>query len=301
MARPRGTEPSPRRWPGSRRARRGPSRARRWRSPSAKSAGGGMRTIGSSMHGSSRSGTNVRSAGTTTSSTWKWWLPVPHSPETCQVSSISTWSRANTAPRSCGTPSTIPSTQFAKNQAACSHPLANPHRPVTRYPPSTRVIEPVGLNAPAIAMSGPPAKIRSKLARGSTARSTQTPPPIIMVQPTEASARARDSRTCIATGTSAPSPPCERGSSMRMHPASISSSSRSPGIRRAASISAARAAMDGASSRTESRTSVAVVARRSTIVMSSSFLFRAATAGLRPHAGRGARRPNRRCSSRRLR
>ena len=79
---------------------------------SGKSVGGGIRTIGVSIDGSSASGAVVCSTGTTTSSTWKWWLPVPWSPETRQVSSITTSSGRNTAIRSCGTPSTTPSMQL---------------------------------------------------------------------------------------------------------------------------------------------------------------------------------------------
>ena len=55
---------------------------------SAISAGIGTRTIGASRHGASAIGSSVRSAGTTTGSTWKWWLPVPHRPDTVHVSSI---------------------------------------------------------------------------------------------------------------------------------------------------------------------------------------------------------------------
>ena len=47
-----------------------------------------MRTSGTSTHGSASSVAQVRAIGTNTSSAVKWWLPVPHSPDTVQVSSI---------------------------------------------------------------------------------------------------------------------------------------------------------------------------------------------------------------------
>ena len=61
----------------------------------------------------------------------KWWLPVPHRPDTVQVSSITTCSGASTAIRICGTPSTTPSMQLPNSQSACSHPLAKLQRPLT--------------------------------------------------------------------------------------------------------------------------------------------------------------------------
>ena len=80
--------------------------------PSANSAGGGTLTTGASTHGASPMGSSVRSAGTCNASTWTWWLPVPQSPATVHVSSMTTWPGANTAMRIRGPSPSIPSTQL---------------------------------------------------------------------------------------------------------------------------------------------------------------------------------------------
>jgi hypothetical protein len=45
--------------------------------------------------------------------------------------------------------------QLANNQWQSSHPLANAHRPLTRYPPSTGMAVPAGLKTPPMMTSGP--------------------------------------------------------------------------------------------------------------------------------------------------
>ena len=116
----------------------------------------GNRNSGMSMHGGDSMVGKVRSAGTSTASAAKWWLPVPHSPDTVHVSSISTSAGAKTTIRSRCCPSTC-STQLPNSQAECSQPLANAHRPLTRYPPSTGSAVPDGANAPPMMTSGPSA------------------------------------------------------------------------------------------------------------------------------------------------
>ena len=172
-ARRRAAAPCRRRARRCRRARPGRCRAPRWRRRTRYSAGGGMRTMGASMHGSSASGANVRSAGTTTSSTWKWWLPVPRSPDTCQVSSITTWSGENTAMRSCGHAVDDALDAVAEDPvgvlaAAGEAPPAGDAVAAVDGRRSSRV----GLNTPATMTSGPSAKSASNVARGSPARST---------------------------------------------------------------------------------------------------------------------------------
>src|SRR3954454_24812057 len=98
----------------------------------------------------------------------------------------------------------------------------------------------------------------SNVERGSAARSHHALAPITTVQPVDASARARVSKTRMALGTSAPMPWCVAGSKMRKHPAPMSWSSRSCGMRRLVSISTARRASAGASSPARRRTSCAV-------------------------------------------
>ena len=75
---------------------------------SATNAGVWTRPMGSSMHGSPSSGTKVRSAGTRTSSTLKWWLAVAHMPVAVHVGSMTISSGVNSAARSIGWPSTRP-------------------------------------------------------------------------------------------------------------------------------------------------------------------------------------------------
>ena len=83
-------------------------------------------------------------------------IPVPHSPDTVQVSTMSTSLARSTIIRSGGM---LPSStmQWAMNQSACSHPLANAQRPLAWKPSSTAVAVPVGLNVPAPTTSGPSA------------------------------------------------------------------------------------------------------------------------------------------------
>ena len=90
-----------------------------------------MRTIGVSTHDCSPSGTNVRSGCTIAPLALKWWLPDPHRPIASQVSSIVTASGSSTAILIRGWPFSKPSIALAKKWVACSHPLANPHRPVS--------------------------------------------------------------------------------------------------------------------------------------------------------------------------
>src|SRR5580765_4195109 len=85
-------------------------------------------------------------------------------------------------------------------------------------------------------------------------------------QPVEPSARATSSMTCSAVSTSAPRPPSDSGRATLNSRASASSSTRSGGSWRVASISAARARMRGASVRATSRG--AGVARAASMVMS---------------------------------
>ena len=81
--------------------------------------------------------------------------------------------------------------QWARNQSACWHPLANAQRPLARKPPSTTVAAPVGLNVPAPTTSGPSAYIISSVAGGSLPKSTGAELPIITVQPTDPSAHGQ--------------------------------------------------------------------------------------------------------------
>lgn len=64
--------------------------------------------MGSSRAGRAPMGSRARSTGTNTSSTRKWWLPVPLRPETCQVSSMVTSLGENTAMRIRGPSGSVP-------------------------------------------------------------------------------------------------------------------------------------------------------------------------------------------------
>jgi hypothetical protein len=81
---------------------------------------------------------------------------VPHSPETDQVSSILIWSGENTTVRSWGPPPAS-SMQLPNSHWQSSQPLANAHRPLTRYPPSTATAVPEGAKTPPMMASGPSA------------------------------------------------------------------------------------------------------------------------------------------------
>jgi hypothetical protein len=184
--------------------------------------------------------------------TTKSWLPVPHRPDTDQVSLISTSPGGSTIIRIGGwRPSST--MQWAMNQWLCWQPLANDHCPLTRNPPSVGVARPVGLTVPARMTSGPSAYRASKVFRGSLASSTGASPPIITVHPTEPSARASSSITRISSGRASSAPPWLCGTSIRKQPVAVSCSTRSGGTRRPRSISSARAATAGASAATTSR------------------------------------------------
>ena len=147
--------------------------------------------------------------------------------------------------------------QWATNQSACSHPLANAHRPLARKPPSTTVAAPVGLNVPATTTSGPSAYTLSNVAGGSLPRIIGAELPIITVQPTDPSAMASSRTSCRCSLRSASAPPRRRGTSMRKHPAVRRRSTRSTGSRRPRSISSLRVTMSGITSRTAARIAAA--------------------------------------------
>ena len=107
---------------------------------------------GTSTHGRSQS-RNVCSAGTKTSLTTKSWLPVPHRPDTDQVSLIST-SLGAQQHHPHGRHAAVVHHAVGDEPVACWQPLANDHCPVTRNPPSTTVATPVGLKVPASTTSG---------------------------------------------------------------------------------------------------------------------------------------------------
>jgi hypothetical protein len=124
----------------------------------------------------------------------------------------------------------------------------NGQRPLTSKPPSITFASPPGVYDPAPRRSGPSAYSASKRWRGSKASSITPSAPIITVQPVDPSARASASRISSPGGKSVSSPPWLRGTNIRKHPAAMRSRRRSSGSSRAASISAARAVIDGASS-----------------------------------------------------
>ena len=83
------------------------------------------------------------------------WLPVPRSPETCQVSWIRTWSAgasisltSGIPPGSVRVPDSSRTTQPPISQSQCSQPLANGQRPLTRKPPADDTASPRGANTP---------------------------------------------------------------------------------------------------------------------------------------------------------
>ena len=91
----------------------------------------GIRSGGTSTDGSPPKTTKLSSSGTNAPLATTSWLPVPHSPDTDQVSLISTSLGGSTIMRTGGSrPSST--TQWPTNQWACWQPLANAHRPVTR-------------------------------------------------------------------------------------------------------------------------------------------------------------------------
>ena len=77
------------------------------------------------------------------------WLPVARRPITCQVSWIVNASAGASISRM--PPST---TQPPISQSACSQPLANGQRPLTRYPPGSGVARPLGAKTPATIVAG---------------------------------------------------------------------------------------------------------------------------------------------------
>jgi hypothetical protein len=169
------------------------------------------------------------------------------------VSTMSTSVAGTTIIRNGGT---LPSStmQWATNQSACSHPLANAHRPLVRKPPSTIVATPVGLNVPATTTSGPSAYTPPKDAVGSRPRIIGAELPIITVQPTDPSAVASSRRSCRCSVRSASAPPKRCGTSIRKHPAERRRATRSRGSRRPRSISSLRVTMSGVSRRTAAST-----------------------------------------------
>jgi hypothetical protein len=81
---------------------------------------------------------------------------VPHNPDTDQVSSILIWSGKNSIVRSRSMPPWS-SMQLPNSHWQSWQPLANAHRPLTRYPPSTGTAVPAGLKTPPMMASGPSA------------------------------------------------------------------------------------------------------------------------------------------------
>ena len=70
------------------------------------------------------------------------------------MSSILIWSGENSTVRSWGVPP-LSSMQLPNSQWLSSHPLANAHRPLTRYPPFSGTAVPDGLKTPPMMTSGP--------------------------------------------------------------------------------------------------------------------------------------------------
>ena len=192
-------------------------------------------------------GSQVHVAGTSTPSARTCWLPVPRSPLTRQVSSITTCSRGTTASRMPGgPPDSSAYRQLSPTQVACSTPVMKPHRPVTRNPSDpVASADPLGEIAPATIVPGS-ANSSSKVPRGRCTMSTQALDPIITVHPTDASARDRASTACSWSASVPSAPPWLRGRSIPKQPELASSATRSGGSRRAASVSAARADSSGA-------------------------------------------------------
>lgn len=94
-------------------------------------ASSGILSGATSTDGSLPNATKLSSSATYAPSTTTSWLPVPHSPDTDQVSSISMSLEESSIMRTGGSrPSST--MQWPANQSACWQPLANAHRPVTR-------------------------------------------------------------------------------------------------------------------------------------------------------------------------
>ncbi|MDT7655759.1 MAG: hypothetical protein QOF38_474 [Pseudonocardiales bacterium] len=126
---------------------------------SAKNPNTGNRYSGSAPAGGPSSTDRMRCSGTKTSVATLSWLPVPRSPEVCQVSRTRSSAVGIASTRRvgcCADAAGGASTQPANSQSECEIALQNGHWPDTTTPPSTGRAAPRGAHTPAATERGSP-------------------------------------------------------------------------------------------------------------------------------------------------
>lgn len=127
-------------------------------------------------------------------------LPEPLSPTASQLSWTSTSAVGTTTRRNESSPAGGASSNrtVALTQSQCLIPLANAHRPLTRYPPGTGRAVPEGINDPAATGARPPPNTISRASSDSQAAGSPVDwDPIITDHAAEASTWASASITSI--------------------------------------------------------------------------------------------------------